>query len=136
MTRLLKLMASTLVGFLLLLPGRSLAEVICGKERPLKPVRCVCGRLIDPSDTPVSDALVRVSRDGKEVATARTDADGKFQFPELKSGKYELVADSDVFVSFRSAITLAKPEKNCRHELVIMMVLHYPDNCGSYVMQR
>ena len=136
MTRLPKLMVATLAGLLLLLPERSWAEVICGKERLLKPVHCVCGKLVDPAGGPVSGALIRVNRDGAEVATGSTDANGKFLFPELKSGKYELLADFDGFVPFRSPITLAKPKKKCRHELVIKMVFHYPDNCGSYVMKR
>jgi hypothetical protein len=136
MTRFPKLMVAALAGLLLLLPERSWAEVICGKERPLKPVHCVCGKLVDPAGGPVSGALVRVNRDGAEVATVSTDADGKFLFRELKSGKYELVAHFDAFEPFRSPITLAKPKKKCRHELVIRMMFQYPDNCGSYVMKR
>jgi hypothetical protein len=124
-----------LAGLLFLLPGTSRAEVICRKERPLKPVHCLCGKLIDPSGAPVSSAAIRVDRDGKQVATGSTNADGKFLFQELKSGRYELAADFDGFVPFRSPVVLTKPTKKCRHKLVIVMVLHYPDNCGSYVMK-
>jgi Carboxypeptidase regulatory-like domain len=137
MTRFPKLMVAILAGIPLLLPERSWAEVICGKRPPLKPVRCVCGKLVDATGGPVSGALVRVNRQGAQIAAENTDADGKFVFPELKSGEYELVADLDsTFVPFRSSITLVKPKKKCRHELVIKMVLTYPDNCGSYVMKR
>jgi hypothetical protein len=130
------LVVAMLAGLLVLLPETSRAGVICGKERPLKPVHCICGKFIDQSGAPISSALVRVNRDGAVVATGRTDADGKFLFRELKSGQYELAADLDDFRPFRSPIVLTKPAKNCRHKLVIMMVLPYPDNCGSYVTNR
>jgi protocatechuate 3,4-dioxygenase beta subunit len=131
-----ELVVATLAGLLVLVPETARAEAICGKERPLKPVHCVFGKLIDQSGAPVSGALVRVNRDGAVVATGSTDADGKFRFRELKSGKYELTADLDGFRPFRSPIVLTKPAKNCPHGLVIVMVLPYPDNCGSYVTHR
>lgn len=137
MTRFPKLTAATFAGLLLLMPAGSSAEVSCSKKPPLKPVHCICGKLVDPVGDPVSSALVRVNRDGAEVATASTDVDGRFLFHELKPGNYDLVAESGkTFVPFRLPITLAKPKKKCRHELVIRMVLHYPDNCGSYVMKH
>jgi Carboxypeptidase regulatory-like domain len=132
----LGLIVAILAGLLVLLPETSQAEVICGKERPLKPIRCVCGKLIDQTGRPFPGVLVRVIRDGAEVATGRTDADGKFLFRGLKSGKFELTADFAGFEPFRSPIVLTKPAKKCRHELVIMMVLTYPDNCGSYVVKH
>ncbi|MGA2981318.1 MAG: carboxypeptidase-like regulatory domain-containing protein [Terriglobales bacterium] len=125
-----------LAGPLVLLPETSRAEAICGKQHPLKPVHCVCGKLIDQSGGPVSGAVVRLNRKGAEFATVSTDADGKFLFRELQSDKYELAADFDGFRQFRSSIVLTKPAKKCRHGLVIVMVLTYPDNCGSYVMKR
>src|SRR5277367_1759937 len=123
------LILAILAGSLVIPPETSRAEVICGKERPLKPVRFVCGKLIDQSGGPVSGALVKVNRDGAAVATGTTDSDGKFLFPELKSGDYELAADFDGLRPFRSQIVVAKPERKCRHKLVVVMVLSYPDNC-------
>jgi hypothetical protein len=131
-----RLIAALLGGTLFLLPETSWAEAICDKQRPLKPVHCVCGKLIDQSGAAVSGALVSVSREGAELATMNTQADGKFEFRDLKSDKYELAADFDGFQQFRSPIVLTKPAKECRHELVIVMVLTYPDNCGSYVMKH
>ena len=134
MTACRELILALLAGALAL--PASQAEVICGKEHPLKPVHCVCGKLVDQSGGLVSGALVRVNRNGAAVATGTTDADGKFLFRELKSGNYELTADSDGLRPFRSQIVVKKPKKKCRHALVIVMVLSYPDNCGSYVMKR
>jgi hypothetical protein len=130
------LIVAILAGPLVLLPETSRAEAICGKQRPLKPVHCVCGKLIDQSGGPVSGAHVRLNREGAEFATVSTDADGKFLFRDVKSDKYELGADFDGFRQFRSPIVVTKPLKKCRHELVIVMVLPYPDNCGSYAMKR
>lgn len=121
---------------ILVLPGTSRAEVICSKERPLKPVRCVCGKLVDQSGGPVSGARLILNQNGAPFASVDTDADGKFLFRELKPGRYELAAGFDGFRPFRSPIMVTKPVNKCRRELVIMMVLPYPDNCGSYVMRR
>jgi Carboxypeptidase regulatory-like domain len=130
------LIETILAGLLVLLPGTLVAEVICSEERPLKPVRCVCGTLIDESGEPISGALVRLNQSGVEFATISTDAEGKFWIRGLKSGRYELTAHSDGFRSFQSQIVVMKPVNKCQHELVIVMVLPFPDNCGSYVMKR
>ncbi len=64
----------------------------------------------------------------------KTASDGTFIFDELKSGSYEISAHLDGFLSFRSQIVVANPAKQCKRGLLIMLVLHYPDNCGSYVV--
>jgi hypothetical protein len=120
--------------FLLLQTQPSGAEAICGKVRPLKPVRCLCGRLIDPIGDPISGATIEVTKDGIGLATVKTDGKGNFIFDELKPGSYELDAHSDGFRPFRSPIVVAKPAKQCRRGLVIQLVLSYPDNCGSLVV--
>ena len=130
------LLATIAAGLLLLPVGTSRAEVICGKARPLKPVRCVCGKLIDLSGEPVSGATVKVVKDGTDLATVKTAGDGEFIFGELKSGSYELNAHVEGLIPFRSPIVVANPAKKCRRGLVIVLVLLYPDNCGSYVMKQ
>src|ERR1700735_5174984 len=101
--------AATLVG-LLLIQTASRAEVVCEKERPLKPVRCVCGKLIDPVGGPISGAAVKIVKDGIDIASVKTAADGNFMFRELKPGHYELDARFDVFLPFRSPIVVSNPE--------------------------
>ncbi len=125
-----------MAGLLLLPAGILWAEVICGKRPPLKPVRCVCGKLIDPSGAPVPDAIVKIIKDGTDLATVKTSSDGEFIFAELKSGSYELNAHVDYLLPFRSPIVVASPAKKCKRGLVIVLVLSYPDNCGSYVMKQ
>jgi hypothetical protein len=121
------------VGFLLIhTPSR--AEVICGKVRHLKPVRRVCGKLVDPTGEPISGVTVKVIKDGVDLATEETDGHGNFIFDELKSGSYELSAHLDGFLPFKSSIVVASPAKQCKRGLLIMLVLPYPDNCGSYVV--
>jgi Carboxypeptidase regulatory-like domain len=129
------LTVTILIG-MFLLPGASSADVICGTPRPLKPVRCICGKLLNPISEPVSGALVTVVQNGEEVAAVESGDDGKFQFPELKSGTYELAVTSDGFRPFHSAITARGPAKRCGRGLVIVLELGYPDNCGSYVLRR
>jgi len=125
-----------MAGFLLLPTGTLWAQVSCNKEPELKPVRCVCGKLIDQSGAPVSDATVKVIKDGQDIETAKTTGDGKFIFAGLKSGSYELTAHTEDFKIFQSPIVVANPTKKCKRRLVIVLVLYYPDNCGSYVMKR
>jgi hypothetical protein len=125
---------ATILAGLLLIQTASGAEVICEKERPLKPVRCVCGKLIDPAGGPVSGATVRVVKDGKDLAIVNTSGDGTFIFGELKYGRYELNAQADGLRQFRSSIVVANPAKQCERGLLIMLEVGYPDNCGSYVV--
>ena len=130
------LSAIIMAGSLFLPIGTLWAEVFCDKVSPLKPVRCVCGKLIDQSGAAVSDATVKVIRDGKDLETVKTAGDGKFIFAGLKSGSYELTTQTVDFKIFRSPIEVANPAKKCKHGLVIVLVLYYPDNCGSYVMKQ
>lgn len=125
-----------MAGSLFLPTGALWAQVFCGQVPPLKPVRCVCGKLIDQSGAAVSDATVKVMKDGKDLETVKTAVDGKFVFAGLKSGSYELTAQTEDFKIFRSAIVVADPAKKCKLGLVIVLVLYYPDNCGSYVMKQ
>jgi hypothetical protein len=136
MKRKRNLYALITAGFLFLRIETLWAQVSCNKEPPLKPVRCVCGELIDQSGAPVSAATVKVIKDGKDIQTMRTAADGKFVFAGLKSGSYELNARADGLTIFRSPIVVENPTKKCTHRLVIVLVTGYPDNCGSYVMKR
>jgi hypothetical protein len=66
--------ASALVAIIaaVLLPVRLLpGEVICDKELRLKPLRCVCGRLINLTGGPGSHVIVTVLKDapGEQMQT-------------------------------------------------------------------
>ena len=112
------------------------AEVICDKVRPLRPVRCVCGKLIDPTGGPVSGATVKVVKDGMDIATIKTCGDGIFLFSGLKSGSYELSTKTDYLVPFRSLIVVVNPTTQCKRGLLIQLEVPYPDNCGSFISKR
>jgi Carboxypeptidase regulatory-like domain len=112
------------------------AEVICGEKRRIKPVRCVCGELIDATGGLVRGAKVTVIKDGTALAIMKTAGDGRFTFDELKSGRYELKAQLDGFETFQSPIEPVNPAKKNRRGLVIFLKLPYPDNCGSEVVKQ
>jgi len=133
------LFASTVAGFLLMPIGRSRAEIVCGTPRPIKPVHCLCGQLVDQLGEPFADASVKVTKDGTDVATVQTGSDGTFLFGELKPGSYELNAQSGRargFKPFRSPIVVTKPARKCRRGLVIVLMVINTENCGSYVMKQ
>lgn len=135
MERKLILLATIIAG--ILLPARQLsAEVVCGKEPRLKPLRCVCGKLTDASGGPVTGAIVRVLKDGAEVASVKSGQDGKFMFGELKSGNYELIAQADGYRVFQSPIAVAKPQKRCGRGLAIFLDVGGLESCGSRVMKQ
>jgi hypothetical protein len=77
-----------------------------------------------------------VLNDGTDLAAIQTGRNGMFTFGEIKPGNYELSAAFDGLKPFRSSIVVAKPTKKCKPGLVIVLVLAYPDNCGSYVMKQ
>jgi hypothetical protein len=129
------LFAAIIAG--ILLPARQLSsEVICGKDLRLKPLRCVCGKLTDATGGPVPGVIVKVVKDGTEVASLKTGQDGKFKFVELNSGNYELNAQADGYLIFRSPIVVAKPEKRCRRGLAIFLDTGGLESCGSRVMKQ
>ena len=130
------LLAMITVGLLLLHVQTSSAEAICEKVRPIKPLRCVCGKLTDQTGGPVLGATVKVIKDGIDLATVKTDGSGNFIFDELKSGSYELDARLEGLEPFHSQIVVANPAKQCRRGLVILLVTSYPDNCGSHVVKK
>lgn len=76
---------------------------------------CVCavqataatlgGRVLDPSGTPVADAVVIV--DGPVgVRTARTDTDGRFQFTHLPDARYRVFVELDGFTAAPEVVRL------------------------------
>jgi hypothetical protein len=130
-----QLLAMITVGLLLLHVETLNAEAICDKVRPIKPLSCVCGKLTDQAGDPVLGATVKVIKDGINLATVKTDGSGNFSFDELKSGSYELDARLEGLEPFHSKIVVANPTKRCKRGLVILLVLSYPDNCGSQVMK-
>ena len=127
-------LVATIVVGLLVGAGFLPAEVICEPKRPLKPVRCVCGEMTDQTGGPAADITVKITRDLEVIATTKTSRDGKFTFGELPAGKYELSAEG--FEPIRTPIVVVRPTNKCSHGMRIVLVLSYPDNCGSYVKKQ
>jgi hypothetical protein len=75
----MNLFTTTIAGFLLATLGN--AEVVCGKQLRLKPVRCVCGRFIDAAGGPVAGVTVKVSQGGTDVSSMTTASDGSLPLP-------------------------------------------------------
>src|SRR5579883_1164033 len=65
------------------------------------------GRVVDPAGAAVSHALVSARQLETNVAsTTETDADGRFRFPYLRVGTYEVKVHDDGFVDSTRQVTL------------------------------
>jgi hypothetical protein len=128
--RTLVALATAIAGVSLLMPARISSEAFCEKLR-LKPIRCVCGTVIDAAGDPVSDAKVTIFRGETELASVKTSSDGKFALEGLKDGNYELQFNDPPFLQFRFPIVLVKPTKEWHRRLWVNLILPYPDSCAG-----
>jgi hypothetical protein len=116
-----KPLLAIIVGFLLFFPSEVTYATECIALPPLKPIHHVCGFVSDPSGQHVADAKVTILKEGKEVASMQSDADGRFAFKELKEGKYDIRVDAKGFSSALSSIVLVKPGAACKRELGVSL---------------
>jgi hypothetical protein len=107
------------------------AEIVCMKEPKLKPIRCICGTLVDAIGGPIAGATVSVARDGGNVVRVRTANDGRFLFAGLKPGTYDVLVAEPGFRRFQSSIVVAAPGRKCSRGLVILLDTNGLESCGS-----
>src|SRR5947209_1482485 len=62
------------------------------------------GTITDPLGAVVPNAHVQVFRENKAVATTSTDAEGKYQFSSVPSGRYQIRAEAPSFAPQRSDV--------------------------------
>jgi hypothetical protein len=129
MERMLPVFATIIAGFLLPV-GPSRAEVRC-EELRLKPIRCVCGTVIDEMDEVVSGATVTVLKDGTEMAAVKTGVDGKFSFNGLKAARYELKVRAVGYRFFDFPIIVQNAAKKCKQVLEITLPAGGLETCTS-----
>jgi hypothetical protein len=97
---------------------------------PLKPVRHVCGIVVNPAGERISNARLTLLKGGAEFAIVETDANGKFDFKGVAAGDYVLRASMRGYVEVQSTIKIVKPAETCRQTLEVMLpvsMLH----CGG-----
>ncbi len=70
----------------------------------------IIGVVQDDRNAPLADVKVTLSSQDYS-ATARTQADGKFEFRALKPGQYNLTAEAISFLKKRIALTIARPDE-------------------------
>jgi protocatechuate 3,4-dioxygenase beta subunit len=136
MEKLRLVLAMFIAGTLLSLAGRSRAETICYKVRPVT-VRCVRGTVLDQTGGPFSHATVGILKDGTVLASVQTDEDGRFSFEDIKAGSYDMRAEYPGFIVDEYPIVVKKPASNCKRSLV--MVIYVPDEgaCpNAHVIKR
>ena len=116
-----KPLLAIIVGFLLFFPSDISYATECLAPPPLKAIHHVCGFVKDPSGAHVADAKVTILKEGNEVATMQSGADGRFAFEELKAGKYDMRVDAKGFVTAVSSIVVVKPGAGCKKELSVSL---------------
>jgi hypothetical protein len=127
----MRLVYATIIAGSLLLPMEQLsAEVTCAELR-LKPLRCVCGTIINEAGEVVPRATIRVLKGGTEIASVATGVDGKFAFSELKAATYGLWVGAEGFRLFEFPIVVQNPSKQCRQVLEIVLLAGGLETCES-----
>ena len=112
-------------------PHAQFEHVVIEEERRVKFLR---GRITDPSGAALGGVLVEVCRDphlmGQEyvpssgagmmkrcrVASLKTGGAGKFSFPRLPPGKYELRLNASGFNTLSYIVRIVSPKKRIRQE--------------------
>lgn len=114
------------IGFLLLAPTRVFCTSVTCNQKRVKPLRHICGIVIDESGAPVPQARVTILKDGTELATLQTGTDGQFSFEGLKQGNYEFQAQKEGFHGFRIPVVLVKPRDQCKRALEVVLSVANP----------
>ncbi|WP_348261638.1 carboxypeptidase-like regulatory domain-containing protein [Telmatobacter sp. DSM 110680] len=110
-----------------LLPLSCLADV-CVYKPPN--VRHVAGIVVDSTGQAIPSVKIAISRRGESVATATTDASGRFRFDSLKQGDYELAATAVGFQSAHYKVLLNHPSLHWGRSLQIELAIGLP-HCGG-----
>jgi hypothetical protein len=98
------------------------SEVICRQER-VKPVRHICGIVIDQSGAPVAHVKVTILKGETKLVAVETGENGKFSFDGLKAGSYDIRAQEESFHTFRFPIVLVKPGDRCERALEVELIV-------------
>lgn len=81
----------------------------------------------------IPEALVKVykkSVEEKPIAEVKTDANGRFEIPSLRDGKYIVSVSYPNFVKLVFPVRIAKKEKpNCK--LIVILGWNYNESCGG-----
>src|SRR6266567_1188602 len=104
----------------LLVSAPPITADICVNEK-LKPLRHVCGHVVDLYGRPIANAKLKILRSGAEFETAETRDDGEFSFGRLDAGNYEIQAGATGFTMDRYPIVVVKPDASCKQALRIQL---------------
>jgi hypothetical protein len=95
-----------------------------------KPVHCICGAVFDNSGARISEAEVSIMKGEIEIATQRTDADGKFSFNGIAAGKYEIRVEARSFRTATSSLVVLQPSGKCKLALDVTLGVGFECDTG------
>ncbi len=108
----------------------------CTAIAPKNPVKAaaLCGRVQDPTGSPLSDFDLRLVRENQEVvAQVQTDAKGDFQFAPVIRGTYYMTTTSGGWqLGAAVKVTSSKEFTTCRHPLIVQPSL----GCGGGISKK
>lgn len=117
------------------LPVQPLSANICVNKR-LKPLKHLCGVVVDSQGEAIVDATISVTRAGAAVSTTKTDSHGEFSFDALGVGQYELKAEAKNFVKFGFPITIAKLGTKCTRRVRLQLAIGGQDCSDIRLIRR
>jgi uncharacterized membrane protein len=121
MERTRALFVAVLGGLLLSLPGGAYATDCIAL--PIKPIRHVCGVVVNQIGERIPNAKVAVLKDGKELATVQTGADGKFSCERLDADRYDVRVEADGYITAQDSVVIVRPATKCNRGLLVSLSL-------------
>jgi carboxypeptidase family protein len=130
------------VAFALIVAGISL-QLLSGTAHagecvivPIKPIRCVCGVVIDPSGGRISNAKVTLLKGETELVSKRTGTDGKFSFEPMQAGKYQIQVEATGFRTAKSSFVIVKPARKCKQALQVKLGFGFECDTGIALIRE
>ncbi len=93
---------------------------------PPKPMRHICGVVVDFQGQPIPDVRIVVSDGEKEIAATPTTDAGEFDFHSLPNGRYNVLMERRGFRSFQFPVAVTKTEATCKRQLRVKLTLGAP----------
>jgi hypothetical protein len=102
--------------------------------------KSVYGRIIDPLENIIPNAVVQVYRNKDEdeeiLAETKSDENGVFEIFGLKPGKYMIRSNAEGFTYSYASLKLKKSSKPRKNEEIIFTLVPHPECSGTVEIKK